>query len=228
MRRQRSYIKTSRKLWTKCGVCRFSNSLTYENEYAQYNQLLSDFSVFKSSCISCPLYFEFVERLGATLWVKMESCVACSVMESRAVDCVVFTPAAHSELPVGRGGGCINQSRTLWSLPPMSSACFMSGENLRQRKSLIREQNNAICSIEADEHAKWSKSESKRCQNSMWCHLYVVSKLWHRWTCLWDRVRIMDRENRQGLPRGRGGWGGLVGSLELANGNYDDYHVQSG
>ena len=43
--------------------------------------LLSDFSVFKSSSISCPLYFEFVERLGATLWVKMESCVACSVMD---------------------------------------------------------------------------------------------------------------------------------------------------
>ena len=74
--------------------------------------------------------------------------------KSRAVDCAVFAPAAHSELTVGRGGGCINQSRTLWSLLPMSSACFMSGENLRQRKSLIREQNNAICSIEADEHAK--------------------------------------------------------------------------
>ena len=33
----------------------------------------------------------------------------------------------------------MKQSRTLWSLPPMSSACFLSVERLRQRVSLIRE-----------------------------------------------------------------------------------------
>ena len=31
-----------------------------------------------------------------------------------------------------------------------------------------------------------------------------------------------------GLPRRRGGWGGLTGSLELPDANYDDYDVQSG
>ena len=38
----------------------------------------------------------------------------------------------------------------------------------------------------------------------------------------------MDRENRPGVAMGRGGWGGLIGSLELPDANYDDYDVQSG
>ena len=49
-------------------------------------------------------------------------------------------------------------------------------------------------------------------------HLFVESKIWHKWTCLWNRNRTKDKENRLGSARGAGeGW---IGSLEFAGANW--------
>ena len=60
-----------------------------------------------------------------------------------------------------------------------------------------KEWNNAICS-NIDEtryyHTKWSKSEKET--NIVLYHLYVESKIWHKWIYLWNITRITDIENR--------------------------------
>ena len=51
---------------------------------------------------------------------------------------------------------------------------------------------------------------SKVCQketNTIWYHLYVESKIWHKWTYLQNRNRLTDIENRLVVAKGEGGWG---------------------
>ena len=60
-----------------------------------------------------------------------------------------------------------------------------------------KKQNNAICSnmdATKDYHAKWNQSERER--NTVWYHLNVESKMWHRQTYLWSRNRLTDIEKR--------------------------------
>ena len=45
--------------------------------------------------------------------------------------------------------------------------------------------------------------------NTIWYHLYVESKIWHKWTYLWNRNRIRDIENRLEVAKGKGGRRGL-------------------
>ena len=79
----------------------------------------------------------------------------------------------------------------------------------------IIKQNNAISSnmdTTRDYCAKWSKRKT-----NIWYHLYVESKMLHRWTYLWNRNKLTDIENRLWAERGvrvREGW---VGSLRLAD-----------
>ena len=40
-------------------------------------------------------------------------------------------------------------------------------------------------------------------------HLFVESKIWHKWTYLWNRNRIMDIENRLVVAKGEGVGGGM-------------------
>ena len=47
----------------------------------------------------------------------------------------------------------------------------------------------------------------KRKTNTIWYHLYVESKIWHKWTYLWNRIR--DIENRLVVAKGEGGGRGL-------------------
>ena len=44
---------------------------------------------------------------------------------------------------------------------------------------------------------KWSKSERER-QIPYWYHLYVGSKIWHKWTYLQNKKRFTDREQTCG------------------------------
>ena len=39
--------------------------------------------------------------------------------------------------------------------------------------------------------------------------VYVESKIWNKWICLWNRNRIRDIENRLVLAKGQVGWRGL-------------------
>ena len=65
---------------------------------------------------------------------------------------------------------------------------------------------NTICSnmdTTGDYHTKWSKSERK--PNAIWYQFYVESKIWNKWTYLWNRNRIRDTENRLVVAKGEGG-----------------------
>ena len=62
-----------------------------------------------------------------------------------------------------------------------------------------------------------SEASAKRGSLSVWCHLYVESKIWHKWTYLQNRNRLIDIENRLVVAKGQGeGW---IGSLGLADAN---------
>ena len=70
-----------------------------------------------------------------------------------------------------------------------------------------KEWNNAIL-LQHEEprdcHTKWSKSERER---QIPYHLYVESKMWHKWTYLWKRNKFTDIENRLVVAKGEVRWG---------------------
>ena len=69
---------------------------------------------------------------------------------------------------------------------------------------------------------KWSTSE--RQTNTIWYHVHVESKIWHKWIHLQNRNRLTDLENTLVVAKGEGeGW---IGSLGLADAN--DYYIENG
>ena len=66
-----------------------------------------------------------------------------------------------------------------------------------------KEWNNAICS-NVDATRDYHTKRSQRKTNTIY-HLCVESKIWHKWTYLWNR--ITDIEHTCGCGGGRGGWG---------------------
>ena len=60
----------------------------------------------------------------------------------------------------------------------------------------------------------------RRKTNTIWYHLYVESKLWHKWTCLWNRNWLRDTENRLVVTKGEKEGEGWIGSLGSADANY--------
>ena len=68
---------------------------------------------------------------------------------------------------------------------------------------------NTICNNmhrPRDYLSKWSKSEKT---NTKWCHLYVESKIWHKWIYVSKRNRLTDIENSLMVAkedRGRMDW----------------------
>ena len=48
---------------------------------------------------------------------------------------------------------------------------------------------------------------SQRKTNTKWYHLYVESKIWHKWTYLWSGNRLIDLESRPCGCQGEGCWG---------------------
>ena len=43
----------------------------------------------------------------------------------------------------------------------------------------------------------------KRKTNTIWCHLYVESKIWHKWTYIQNRNRPTDRKQTYGYQIGK-------------------------
>ena len=44
-----------------------------------------------------------------------------------------------------------------------------------------------------DYHAKWSQGKERQ---TIWCHLYVEPKIWHKWTHLQSGNGLTDTGNR--------------------------------
>ena len=50
---------------------------------------------------------------------------------------------------------------------------------------------------------------SQKKTNTIWYQSYVESKIWLKWTYLWNRNRLTDIENRLVVAKGKGGGGGV-------------------
>ena len=50
---------------------------------------------------------------------------------------------------------------------------------------------------------------SQKETNTIWYHLYVESKIWHKWTYLPNRNRLTHTENRSVVTKGEGVGGGM-------------------
>jgi len=71
-------------------------------------------------------------------------------------------------------------------------------------------QNYAIYSnmdATRDSHTKWRKSERER--QITWYHLYVESKIWHKWTRLQNRSTFTDIGNWLAVAKGERGGSGI-------------------
>ena len=77
---------------------------------------------------------------------------------------------------------------------PVSPALLVDSLPLSHWGSPNNKEKNEIMSFAA----KWSKSDRKI--NIMWCHLYVESKKWYKWTYLQNRNRLTGIENKW-LPK---------------------------
>ena len=60
---------------------------------------------------------------------------------------------------------------------------------------------------------------SQRKTDTVWYHLQVESKIWHKWTDLWNRNRLTDIENRFVVASGEGLVQERIGSFGLADVN---------
>ena len=70
---------------------------------------------------------------------------------------------------------------------------------------------SAFCS-----KTKSTKNIFVRKTNTIWYHLHVEPKMWHKWTYLQNINRLTDIENRLVVARGKGGGGGGIGSLGIS------------
>ena len=81
--------------------------------------------------------------------------------------------------------------------------------------SIKKEWNNAIFSM--IEIIILSQKEKT---NTIWYHLYVKSKIWHKWTYLQKRNGLTNTKNRLVVTGGNRDVEGTIGSVGLANANY--------
>ena len=50
-------------------------------------------------------------------------------------------------------------------------------------------------------------SEVSQKEKDKWYHMYVESKIWHKWTCWWNRNRLTYIENKLMVTKGEREWG---------------------
>ena len=66
-----------------------------------------------------------------------------------------------------------------------------------------------LLNLTRDFHIKWRKRKT----NTIWYQLYMESKIWHKWTYLQNRNRLMDIKNRLVVAKGEGGGSGMDGEF---------------
>ena len=64
----------------------------------------------------------------------------------------------------------------------------------------------------------------KRKTNTICYHLYMESKVWNKWACLWSENRLTDIENRLVVAWGR--WSGGVKDWEFGAGRCKLLHIR--
>ena len=65
---------------------------------------------------------------------------------------------------------------------------------------------------------EWILNEvSQKETNTIWYHLYMESKIWHKWTYPWKRNTFIDAESWLVVAKVKGAW---IGSLGFANASY--------
>ena len=72
-----------------------------------------------------------------------------------------------------------------------------------------KEWNNAICRNMMQVEIITLREVRKRKTNTIWYHLYVESKIWHKRTYLQDRNRLTDIKNRLVFAKGEEVGGGM-------------------
>ena len=74
--------------------------------------------------------------------------------------------------------------------------------------STEKELNNTICSDMDGPRYDMLNEVRQSNTNTMWYHLHVESKIWHRWTYLQNRNRLIDTEDKLiATKREKGGKG---------------------
>ena len=102
--------------------------------------------------------------------------------------------AARPWATKGSGGHCLQNHRSLLPSPLPFFPLYLSS---KYRMFRMR-------------HFPYQKSYHKNLwSNTIQYHLYVESKMWHKWTYRQNRNRLTDIENRLLVAKGRGGGGGL-------------------
>ena len=74
--------------------------------------------------------------------------------------------------------------------------------------------------LKCRDHHTFIHCSLRRKTNTIWYHLYVESKLWHKQTCLRNRNWLRDIENRGVVTKGEKEGEGWIGSLGSADANY--------
>ena len=85
--------------------------------------------------------------------------------------------------------------------------------------SAIKKQNNAILATLMDLEIIILNEVSQKKTNSIWYHICVESKIWHKWTYLWNRNRLTDLENRLVVAKGEEEGVEWNESLEIVDAN---------
>jgi len=83
----------------------------------------------------------------------------------------------------------------------------------------IKKQNNAILATLMDLEIIILNEVSQKKTNSIWYHICVESKIWHKLTYLWNRNRLTDLENRLVVAKGEGEGVEWTESLEIVDAN---------
>ena len=135
------------------------------------------------------------------LYITWNSAQCCGSLDGRGVrgrmdTCICVTESLHCSLETITL--FVNQlcPKTKWSFFFNDGTCMYIHTYIqihtynRILLSHKNEWNNAICSNmdgPRECHTEWNKSE----RETMWCHLYTEPKIWHKWTYILNRNRLI-------------------------------------
>ena len=91
--------------------------------------------------------------------------------------------------------------------------------------SAIRVMSSVYLKLLIFSQQSWFQSVHLPAWHFAWHHLYVESKIWHKWTYPWNRNRLTDIDNRLVVAKEEEVVEGWIGSLGSAVANHDMHDV---